>query len=127
MQIRSLLFSVFCLLTMAACHDHHADDANAPVLTIKNPIEGASLSGEIHIQGDVTDESLHEMEIKITKNSDGSELFKASPGVHNKKEFDFDEYFTPSVAAETAVTLTVTVVDHSDNTTTKTVKFTVKP
>jgi len=31
------------------------------------------------------------------------------------------------VAAETAVTLTVTVVDHSDNTTSKTVKFTVKP
>ncbi len=127
MQIKSLLFSAFCLLMVAACHDHHEDDANAPVLTLENPIAGASLSGEIHIHGKVTDESLHAMEIKLTRDSDGTELLKVTPEVHDKTEYSFDEHVTPMVAIETAVTLTITATDHSDNTTTKTVKFTVKP
>ncbi len=127
MQIKSLVFSAFCLLMIAACHNHHEDDAKAPVLTLENPIEGASLSGEIHIHGKVTDEGLHEMEIKLTIDSDGSELLKVTPGVLNKTEYSFDEHVTPMVAIETPVTLTITATDHSDNTTTKTVKFTVKP
>lgn len=97
------------------------------MLLLEKPTEGASISGEVHIHGTVTDKSLHEMEIKVTKDSDGSQLFKATPKVHDKTEFSFDEHFTPSVAGETAVTLTITVEDHSSNKTVKTVSFTVKP
>jgi len=115
------------LFIIPSCkHDHDDDDANAPVLTIENPIADASLSGQIHIHGKVTDESLHAMEIKLTKDSDGTELLKVTPGVHDKMEYSFDEHVTPTVAVETPVTLTITVSDHSDNNTTKTVKFTVK-
>lgn len=122
-----LLFAAVCsLLFIASCHKHEEEN-NAPVLTIENPIEGASLSGEIHIHGKVTDESLHEMEIKVTKDADASTLLTATPSVHDKTEYSFDEHFTPAVSEETAVTLTVTVWDHSDNVTTKTVKFKVKP
>lgn len=128
MTLKSLLFGTFCLLTVAACHKHeHNDDANAPIIMLENPVEGASLSGEIHIHGVVTDESLHEMEIKVTLDSDGSELLKVNPGVHDKTSYEFDAHFTPNVAVETAVTLNIIVWDHSDNSTTKTVKFTVKP
>lgn len=128
MQFKSLLGAIFCLLLAAttACHKHD-DDANAPVLTIASPTAGESVTGEIHIEGKATDESLHEMEIKITKDSDGSELYKATPEVHDLTEYDFHEHYTPTLSAETAVTLTVTVSDHSDHTTTQTVKFTVKP
>jgi hypothetical protein len=127
MQIKSLLFAALCCLTIAACHKHDENDTNAPVVTIASPTEAASIQGEIHIEGTVTDESLHEMEIKLTKDSDGSELFKATPAVHDETSYTFHEHYTPTVAAETAVTLTITVSDHSENTTTKTVKFTVKP
>lgn len=128
MQFKPLFFAVFCLLTVAACHDHeHEDDANAPVVTIEAPLEGASISGPVNIHVKVTDESLHEMEIKVTKDGDGSELFKTNPTVHDKTEFNFEESFTPSVTSETAVTLTIKVTDHGDNTTTKVAKFTVKP
>jgi hypothetical protein len=96
-------------------------------ITIENPTEGASISGEVHVHIHVTDESLHEMDVKVTKDSDGSELFTASPAVHDETDYHFEAYFTPSVAAETAVTMTVTVIDHGDNSSTKTVKFTVKP
>jgi hypothetical protein len=126
MQIKSFLFAAFCFTTLAACH-HHEDDITAPAITIENPTEGASISGEVHVHIHVTDESLHEMDVKVTKDSDGSELFTASPAVHDETDYHFEAYFTPSVAAETAVTMTVTVIDHGDNSSTKTVKFTVKP
>lgn len=123
MQIKSLLFAAICLFTVAACHK----DSNAPVLTIVSPTEGESVSGEVHIECSATDQSLHEMEVKVTKDADGTELFSAAPEVHDLKSYDFHEHFTPTVSAETAVTLTVTVSDHNDHTVTQTVKFTVKP
>lgn len=125
MQIKSLLFAAFCLVTLAACHKD--DDKNAPVVTVIEPTDASSVSGEVHIQIHVTDESLHEMEVKVTKDSDGSELYKATPEVHDETDYTFHEHFTPTLTAETPVTLTVTVADHGDNTTTKTVKFSVKP
>lgn len=124
-----LLLALFIsVLAFNACKDDdHDTDTTAPVLTIEEPTEGESISGEVHIEGKVTDASLHEMEIKVTLDSDGSELFKATPTVHDETEYSFDEHFTPTVAAETPVTLTITVEDHTDNVTTKTVKFKVKP
>lgn len=123
----ALLFASLCFFT--ACkdeHEHDETDLDAPVLTLEKPAEGASVSGEVHIHGKVTDASLHELEIKLTKDADGSELLKAKPTVHDKKEYSFDEHFTPVFADETSVTLTITVEDHSSNKTVKTVKFKVK-
>lgn len=129
MNTKFLFLAIFSLLSFASCHKHdNKDDAQAPDLTIEDPTEGQIISGEVHIHGKVTDESLHEMEIKVTKDSDGSEMFKATPSVHDETEYNFDEHFTPSgLTAETPVTLTITVEDHSDHITTKTVKFKVKP
>jgi hypothetical protein len=115
--------------TFVACHkhDHDEDDTQAPGLTISSPAAAASLSGEVHISGSVTDASLHEMRIKVTRDSDGAELFSATPTVHNKTAYNFDEHWTPAgISAETAVTLTIHVEDHSANETEKTVKFSVK-
>jgi len=119
MQSNFFMLAVFSLLTLASCHKHNDEgDTQAPVLTIEEPTEGESISGEVHFHGKVTDESLHEMEIKVTKDSDGSELFKATPTVHDKTEYDFDEHFTPSgLTGEIPVTLTITVEDHSDHAT----------
>lgn len=127
------LFGVLTLLTailiVPACKDehNHDEDTIAPAVTIHTPTENESVSGEVHIEITVTDESLHEMDVIVTKDSDGSVLYTDSPTVHDKKEYDFHEHFTPTVTEETPVTLTVVVADHSDHTTTKTVKFTVKP
>lgn len=127
MQIKSILFAVLCVLSVAACKHEHDDDANAPVLTIDEPLADASVSGEVHIEGDATDESLHEMEIRVNKDSDGSELFKVTPEVHDETAYHFHEHWTPTVSAETAVTLTITVEDHNSNKTVKSVKFKLKP
>ncbi len=128
---KNALLTIALLWTLAgsfsSCHKHDDEDGNAPVITLEEPAENEVISGEVHIHGIVTDESLHEMEIKVTKDADNSELFSAAPTVHDETDYHFDEHFTPSVAAETPVTLTITVEDHSANTTTKVVKFKVKP
>jgi hypothetical protein len=122
-----LLLACFLAGSMTACHKHE-DDANDPVITITAPAAGASISGGVTISGVVTDESLHEMTIKVTKDSDNSELFTAAPEVHDLTTYTIAEVWTPSgITAETAVTLTVIASDHSDHTVTTAVKFTVKP
>ena len=128
MNSKILFLAVFSLLSFVSCHKHdNKNDTQAPDLTIEDPTEGLIITGEVHIHGKATDESLHEMEIKVVKDSDGSEMFKATPSVHDETEYNFDEHFTPSgLTAETPVTLTITVEDHSDHITTKTVKFKVK-
>lgn len=127
MHIKSLFFALFCLFAASACHTHDDEDANPPVLTIENPTEGVSISGAVLLHVKATDESLHELEIKVTRDADGAELFKANPTVHDETEFHFEQSFTPGVSAETAITLTATVSDHGEHTVVKTVHFIVKP
>ena len=127
MQLKTIIFAILCLLTIAACDKHDESDNNAPVVTIASPTENESISGEVHLEVNVTDESLHEMEVKVTQDSDGAELYKDTPVVHDKTEYTFHAHFTPTVATETPVTLTIVVSDHSEHTTTKTLKFKVKP
>lgn len=112
-----------------ACHDHDHDesDTSDPVLTITSPAADASLTGKVTISGKATDESLHEMTIVITKDSDNSELFRVAPSVHDETDFTISESWTPvGLTSETPVTLTVTVEDHSEHKVVKTVKFKAK-
>ena len=117
------------LLLLAGCTDNSSSDIdiNAPAVTISTPAEGSAISGIVNIKGHVTDESLHAMSIIVTDDTDGAPLFTAKPSIHAKTEYFFDENWTPSVSADKAVTLTVSVEDHSNHTTVKTVHFTVKP
>ena len=129
MRSKCLFLAILFWFGLSSCHDHHDEnDKDAPVLVIEKPSDNTVVSGKVEIHGKVTDKSLHEMEIKVTKDSDGSELYKATPSVHDKTEYSFDEHFTPSgLSGETAVTLIIKVEDHSENVTTKSVKFKVKP
>lgn len=122
----TLIISIF---TFNACKDEHDEgDTAAPELMIESPAENASISGAVDIHIHVTDESLHEMEVKITKDSDGSVLFEDAPVVHDETDYHYETTFTPAgLTGATPMTLTVTVEDHSSNSTTKTVKFVAAP
>ncbi len=111
-----------------ACKDEdEATDTNAPVLTIESPEENAAIQGAVDIHFNVTDESLHELEVKVTKDSDGAVVYEDAPEVHDETDHHYEKSFTPSgLAGDTPMTLTVTVSDHNDNATVKTVKFAAK-
>jgi hypothetical protein len=100
----------------------------APEITLDEPTEGMVVSGEVHIHGKVADEDLHNLDIKVTKDADGTELFTFSKHWHGKSEYEIDQHFTPDgMTGETAVTLLIEVEDGLDQISTKTVKFKVKP
>jgi hypothetical protein len=121
-----LLVSLFSFAV--ACHSHADDtDVTNPVLTIKSPTSGDNIPGPITIKGDVSDESLHELSIIVKKDSDKSELFKATPVVHDLTTFSFLETWTPTgLDPETAVTLSITIEDHNANKTEQSISFKVK-
>lgn len=126
--MKKLLFVLIILgVSLSACHKNH-DDTTSPTLIITAPTDNASvkIGTDVKITGTASDNlTMHEMSIKITQDTDNKELFSAAPTVHEKVTYDINETWKPNVTAETNVTLTVTVIDHSDNKTTKTIKFKV--
>ena len=130
-NIQKLLMLTVSLATLLISCKHETDvpdDANPPVITITSPIESESIAGGVSISGMVTDESLHELRIKIVTDFDGSVLFTASPEVHDLTSYEILEFWAPAgIASEIGVTLVVTAEDHASNITTSEVHFTVKP
>lgn len=129
MKFKFLIASALFFTAFAACKKDDDKDTKAPVVTISSPTEGESISGEVHIMVSLTDESLHELLISVTDDATGDTLYMPAedPEVHDLTSFDFHDHWTPNVSAETSVTLNVLAEDHSDNATTKTLKFKVKP
>ena len=122
-----LLFSGLLCLSHLACKNNSEEDTDDPVLTITSPVANEAVVGEVHIELNATDESLHEMAIKVTRDSDGSVLYEDAPEVHDLTDFDYHEHFTPTgLTGATPVTLTVDLEDHASHLVTKTVKFTVQ-
>lgn len=119
-------------LSIYSCHKSDAVDKNPPVLTLNTPVSNATYTNGqvVSITGTITDESLHELLISITKDADGSTLFTPSnpPEVHDLTSYNINEKWTPTgFTTATSVTLKVSAEDHSSNITIKTIKFTLQP
>ncbi len=116
-------------LSFTACKDKQEDeDTQAPVLTIESPTEGGVYTGSVNLHMQVTDESLHEMSVKVTRDSDNSVVFEEDPTVHDETDFHFEHTHTfTGLSGDTPMTLTVVVEDHSAHSTTQTIHFTAKP
>lgn len=126
MIIAALAASLFIF---NACHKDDETDKNAPVVNLTAPVENQQYtSGDtIFIKGLATDESMHEMEIKLTDDANSAVLLDTLPEVHDFTSYDINNAFKTSVTAVSNYTLLVTVEDHSSNVTTKTVHVKVNP
>lgn len=125
----AMLFAAFSL---AACHkddhNHNDNDTEAPVLAIKKPTEGQLVSGTLHIELTVSDKSLHELKVEVTRESDGMVVVSDKAHVHNKKEHTYNKEFSLSMlSGESRLSMKVQVEDHSNNKTERTIKFNAKP
>ncbi len=123
---KTLLLAALALISVfSACKK---EEDKAPKITLEEPTEGMVVTGEVHIHGKVTDEDLHNLDIKVTKDSDGSELFTFSKHWHGQSEYDIDQHFMPNgLTGETPVTLLIEVEDGLDQVSTQTVHFKIKP
>ena len=118
------------LLSMqVACkHDHEEDDTVAPTITINSPLQNGELLGIVTMTGNISDEnSLHSLNIKITKDSDGLVLYTKEISAHDLTTYDFAETWnTPNFNALTPVTIAFSVKDHGDNVTSASVKCSIR-
>lgn len=105
-------------------------DSSAPTLVMDEPADDDTVvvvGDSLHIEGTVTDASLHELNIKVTKNSTGATLYNQDPMVHDLTTYFYHYHFAPKASDTGACTLTVTVSDHSEHTISKTAAFKVIP
>ncbi len=112
-------------LLVAACHKHDDEsDTTNPVITIKSPVESAVVQGNVTIEVSLTDNGLHEMSMKVTKDLDGSEVYKDSPTVYDETDITLVRMFSlTGLSTITPMTLTITAEDHAGNKSTKSVNF----
>jgi hypothetical protein len=129
--VKTLLLTSALAMTAIACHKHDHDDKSdtqAPVVVINAPALDASLSGAVTISATITDEnSLHEYTMVIQDPATNAELFRQKKSVHNETNHNINETWTPQgLNSETTVLLTISALDHGDNSGIKSVVFKVK-
>jgi hypothetical protein len=75
----ALLFLAIALI----CHAGIKKDTTAPILSITSPTDGSAYhtNDSMHIIGSTTDESLHELQIKITNDSTSAIMYLDTPEV----------------------------------------------
>lgn len=121
-----ILFVAFCL---NACKKK--DVNQAPTVTVTLPTEGQNFTsgGLLHIQATASDDKeLHEMAVRLTRDSDDSLYFSADPAVHELSSYTFDStIIVPSVSSMANFTLSVEAMDHDNGDTKKTLTIHIMP
>lgn len=78
--------------------------------------------------GRITDDlGLYRGTIKVINDGTGIVLMNQAYEIHGQKLYNFNLNYTPSVAAASDYTVTVSFEDHGANTTTKSVSVKVNP
>lgn len=136
-KINSLLSALMIgLVMLGACkkeeddHDHNTTgDKDKPVITLISPVNLQMYNNgdTVKIKGTLTDASLHELLIKITKDADGSILFQDAPAVHDLTSYTINSAWKSSVTDHTNATLVVLAEDHSSNVASDTVHIHIMP
>lgn len=127
-----LLLSVFATACKKEEDDHNHNtttDTSKPVINITAPSNTTMYNNgdTVKIRGTVTDNSLHELLIRIIKDSDGSELFRATPTVHDLTSYSISENWKSSVSDHTNASIIISAEDHNSNVGSDTVHIHIMP
>lgn len=99
-------------------HDHDEVDTTTPVITINSPSDSLVYhNGDtVHMTGTITDNELHNGEIKIIDDTTAFEYYAYYHYIHDNTSavINFD-YIVSGVTQNSAATLTYRYDDHSDN------------
>lgn len=91
-------------------------DQSTPVIRIYSPANLASLaSGDtLQVQGQITDNDLHEIQVRLSRTSDGTILFNDLPVVHGYKSYDINRSFQ-NPGGQGSCLLLIRASDHAGN------------
>lgn len=111
-------------------HDHNSgSDTTKPAISLTSPtsMQMYNNGDTVKIRGMVTDASLHELLIKITRDSDGTVLFQETPTVHDLTSFSINSNWKSQVTDHTNATVVVLAEDHSSNVASDTLHIHIMP
>ncbi|HEY1045826.1 MAG TPA: hypothetical protein VGF79_05265 [Bacteroidia bacterium] len=111
-------------------HSHDStSDTSKPVITISSPVSTAMYNNgdTIKIRGKVTDNSLHELLIKVVNDANGAVLYSTAPTVHDLTTYSFSVDWKSSVTDHTNASIIVLAEDHSSNVSSDTVHVHIMP
>lgn len=109
--------------------DMDPSDKSAPVITLISPGDSQTYtSGDtVWIKGSMTDKSLHESLITLIRDSDSASLLNETPYVHDLTSYNFNYFWKSMATVKTTATLTITVLDHGNNTSVAKRKIIINP
>jgi hypothetical protein len=131
--MRNLLLFTFLLVAFFAMSSGCGNKEDAPsvfppIITLKFPAESAIIPGEVILNGNITDECLTMVEIKVTNDVTGKEYINKKPNLTSQLEYSISEIFTPTdLKGETPITIYIKAENCSNRTAIKVVKFKAKP
>jgi hypothetical protein len=129
--ILSLAFTQLSSCKKEDEHDqtHEIGDTAKPTISITSPSSmQVYYNGDtVKISGLVSDASLHELLIKILKDSDNSVLFSETPTVHDLSTYTIKTNWKSQVSDHTNARLIVVAKDHSLNVGSDTVHIHIMP
>ena len=128
-----------CVLSLAAtqffsCEKdeaHHDDvsDSIKPTVVISTPsnLQMYNNGDTIKIKGLVSDASLHELMVKIVKDSDNSVLYSETIYAHDLTTYALNSNWKSAVTDHTNASVIVVAEDHNSNVGSDTVKIHIMP
>lgn len=111
-------------------HSHDSStDTSKPAITISSPASTAMYNNgdTIKIRGIVTDNSLHELLIKIVNDANGAVLYSTAPTVHDLTSYSFSADWKSSVTDHTNASVIIMAEDHASNVSSDTVHVHIMP
>ena len=128
--------SIMSLIQLSSCkkeddHQHNDDSSDKvkPTVVISTPssMQMYNNGDTIKIRGLVSDASLHELLIKIVKDSDNSVLYSETPTVHDLTTYTINSNWKSAVTDHTNASVIVVAEDHNSNVGSDTVKIHIMP
>ena len=128
--------TILAVVQLSSCkkdeeHDHtqNAGDTAKPTISITSPSSmQVFYNGDtVKIRGLVSDASLHELLIKVVKDSDNSVLFSETPTVHDLSSYTINTNWKSQVTDHTNARVIVVAEDHSSNVSSDTVRIHIMP
>jgi hypothetical protein len=128
--------SIMALIQLSSCkkednHQHNDDDSDKvkPTVNISTPsnLQMYNNGDTVKIRGLASDASLHELMLKIVKDSDNSVLYSETINAHDLTTYALNSNWKSVVTDHTNASVIVVAEDHNSNVGSDTVKIHIMP
>jgi hypothetical protein len=135
-KLKAVIVLSLLLAQLISCekednHQHNDDDSDKvkPTVNISTPsnLQMYNNGDTVKIRGLASDASLHELVLKIVKDSDNSVLYSETINAHDLTTYALNSSWKSAVSDHTNASVIVVAEDHNSNVGSDTVKIHIMP